>query len=153
MIKVIFSFAYLFDYVSSPPGLLKHRDTRTVPSYSSLTVQCLACGTQKIFINSYLLLKSSLYSYITDIPVGIQPWGPFRMCINSYVVLWSLKFLSSSNNGEMIAWKSLLLFLLLKCGCSNFLGLTSQHRPENPLAVAAATAAPISHTFVQGAMN
>lgn len=123
-----------------------------MPSYSSLTVQRSAQWYSKN-INSYLLLKISLYSCVTGIPLGIQPWGPFRMFINSYFVLWSLKFLFSSDKGEVIAWKSLLLFLLLKCGYSNFLGLTSQHRPENPLAVSAATAAPTFHTCAQGAMT
>lgn len=152
MIKVIFSFIYLTMYLPH----LSFWSTGTGGS-CLLTPHWLSSaqhsGTQKTFINSYLLLKISLYSCVTGIPLGIQLWGPFRMFINSYFVLWSLKFLFSSDKGEVIAWKSLLLFLLLKCGYSNFLGLTSQHRPENPLAVSAATAAPTSHTCAQGAMT
>lgn len=61
------------------------------------------------------------------------------MCIVSYFVLLTLKFLCISNKGEATAGKPLGCPLpSLDCGCSVLLWLTCQHRPENPLAVATA---------------
>lgn len=84
-----------------------------------------------------MVLKTYLYSYVTDIiSLDYQSWEPVRMCISSYFVPQSPKFLPLVQIKEdwLLGNFPTAIFLLLKCGCFDILWLTSRvalrtHRP------------------------